>query len=266
MDKITLVPAQAGSFSGWKLALDAAYVAAHAISPSLTKIDFVGSLIAGNQATLAVYSYVVTLSQSDRAALKLYCHSQGNLITSNALTAVALALGASSISGLEVNSFGSPCRFWPEGLNRTNYAFTFDPVSWLDYNAGFSSVKIGFVAAHAFDIYMRNDAEFVVNRFRWGSFGLTASMDEEGLADYMVGIGNNPPRLKGIVQRLLSAHWSDSDDVAYYYVNKMRTRHGSVMQQIARGDPGLIRLLYRCLDEGITTPGERTEMNYLNTL
>lgn len=265
-DKITLLPAQSGSFNGWKMAVDAAYAAARASRPGLNKADFVGTLVVSNRATHAVYMYVATLAQGVRSALKIYCHSQGNLIVSNALTAVALALGENAIRGIEVNGFGSPCRYWPNGLNRTNNAYTFDPVSWLDYNIGFDSVKVGFVAGHGFDLYMRDDAEFVVNRFRWGSFGMTASMNEEGLANYCAAIGNNPPRLKRIFQRLLDAHWSDSDDVANYYVDKMRRNHSSTLQAIARADRGFIEMLIRCLDEGYTTGGEYQRIDYLRGL
>lgn len=266
VDKVTLLPAQSGSFNGWKAAVDGAYAAARATRPGLNKVDFVGALVAPNPATHAVYMYVATLGQGDRSALKLYCHSQGNLIVSNALTAVALALGEAAVRGMEVNSFGSPCRYWPAGVNRTNNAYTFDPVGWLDYNVGFDSVKVGFVAGHGFALYMRDDAEFVVNRFRWGSFGLTANMDEEGLANYCVTIGNNPPRLTAIFRRLLDAHWSDSDDVAHYYAEKMRTRHGTTMQAIARADRRFVELIIRCLDEGVTTPGEYREIAYLRGL
>ena len=59
-------------------------------------------------------------------------YSQGNLIASNALTAVALADGLQAIRGVMVISFGSPCRFWPPGIRHHNFAFANDPVTWLD--------------------------------------------------------------------------------------------------------------------------------------
>jgi hypothetical protein len=265
-DKITLVGAQAGSFAAWNKAVTSAHAAATQKNRGLSREQFVGSLIAANPATHALYSFVVNQSAGARKALRIYCHSQGNLVTSNALTAAALALGEDAIRGLEINSFGSPCRYWPRGLNRTNNAFTFDPVTWLDLRIGFDSVKVGFVAGHGFAAYMKHDAEFVVNRFRWGSFGITASMDEAGLAKYCVGIGNNPPRLKAIWTRLWDAHWSDRDDVTEIYVKTMRTKHASVMKTIAAADRDLIKTMIRCLERGWTTGGERTEISYLQGL
>jgi hypothetical protein len=268
-DKATLVSVQAEvgiDFSGWALALEALYLAARQLSPTLSKIDFIGSLVASNAATFSVYRYVVTLGAGERAALKIYCHSQGNLVTSNALTAVALALGTDALGGIEVNCFGSPCRYWPPKLNRTNYAFTFDPVSWLDYRVSFDNVKVGFIAGHAFSLYMQNDGEFTVNRFRWGSFGLTVSMDEVGLAKYCIGIGNNPPRLRGIFNWLKEANWTDSDDVSFEYVTRMRTQNDQLMRQIARADPGFVKLLIELLGAGWVTSGEQREIDYLKTL
>ncbi len=265
-DKAVLVSAQSGSFQTWKLALDAAYLVARQARPGLTKIDFVGGLIADNPATHSLYNLLTSTPENRMRATRIFCHSQGNLVTSNALTAVALALGENAISGLHVNSFGSPCRYWPSGLRHEQRAFTFDPVTWLDLNAGLEFDKVGFVAGHGFLLYLAHDAEFTVNRFRFGGWGMTANMDEEGLADYCVQIGNNPPRIKGIFERLMDAHWSDSDDVAHYYVEKMRRRHDAVMRQLASADASLIRLLIRALDEGYTTDGEYAEMAYLNGL
>lgn len=268
-DKVTLVDVQAGlltDFGGWVQVVDAAYAVALKLNPGTSRLDFVGSLIASNAATYSVFRYVATLGQGERAALKIYCHSQGNLVTSNALTAVALALGPEAVKGIEVNSFGSPCRYWPPGLDRTNYAFTFDPVGWLDYRVSFDNVKVGFVAGHAFTLYMQNDAEFTVNRFRWGSFGVTVDMDEAGLAEYCVKIGYNPPRLKAIFQRLKESNWTDSDDVSYEYVIRMRKGHDALMRQIARADPSFVKLLIELLGAGWVTSGEQEQINYLKTL
>jgi hypothetical protein len=170
------------------------------------------------------------------------------------------------LSGIEVNGFGSPCRYWPPKINRTNYAFTFDLVSWLDYRVSFDNVKVGFLAGHAFTLYMQNDGEFVVNRFRWGSFGLTVNMDEAGLADYCISIGNNPPRLRGIFNRLKEAHWTDSDDVSYEYVTRIRARNLALLQSIARTDAGFIRLLIELLGASWVTADEQRQIDFLKTL
>lgn len=264
-DKASLAHVQAGllmTYDQWMTAAQALYLAARALRPGLTSVEFFDTLIASNRSTSALYrllaSGIVSLS-----ATPIYCHSQGNLITSNALTAVSMALGPASISGMEINSFGSPCRYWPPGINRTNNAFTFDPVSWLDLRTDLTSSKVGFVAGHAFTLYMQNDAEFVVNRFRWGSFGLTANMDERGLARYLLRVGNNPPRLRRIFERLRDAHWSDSDDVAYEYC---RIAPDTLLRQIKAGDSALITLLIALLEAGWTSGSERTQITRLEAL
>ncbi|MGL6210935.1 MAG: hypothetical protein ACRC14_14025 [Paracoccaceae bacterium] len=264
-DKANLVHVQAGAlltYEQWVIAAQAIYQVARAVNPSLSAVDFFDTLVAGNRATSALYRLLASGAVS-RGATPIYCHSQGNLITSNALTTVAMALGMSSIANMEINSFGSPCRYWPPGINRTNNAFTFDPVSWLDLRMDLTSSKVGFVAGHAFTLYMQNDAEFVVNRFRWGSFGLTANMDEQGLARYMVRMGNNPPRLRGIFQRLQSAHWSDSDDVAYHYCAQASD---ALLRSIKASDAGLITLICSLLESGVTFPSERAQITRLQAL
>jgi len=268
-DKGVLVGVQSGDFTVWSAAFDAAYADAVQSKPGLSKIDYMETMVAGNEATASLYRYVVNQTPQERAKLKIFCHSQGNLITSNALTAVALALGKDAIKNMEVNSFGSPSRYWPPGLDRTNNAFTFDPVSWLDYNIGFSSVKVGFtpgLISHGFEIYMNQDAEFVVNRFRWGSFRMTASMDEKGLASYLSKMGNNPRRLKKVFEWLDKHHNSDADDVAVIYAKLMRTKHAPTLKALAQSDKSFITLLIKCMEEGVTFSDERTEINHLKTL
>ncbi|MGH1367520.1 MAG: hypothetical protein ACRBCL_02815 [Maritimibacter sp.] len=268
-DKLTLVDAQSGNYALWQKMVDDAYATAKTKNMGLSKIDFVGGLIDSNAATASVFHYVASLAPKDREQLMIFSHSQGNLVTSNALTAVALALGLPAIKGITVNAFGSPCRYWPAGIVHRNFAFTFDPVSWLDYNVGFSTSKVGFVdgiMAHGFKVYMSHDAEFTVNRFRWGSFRMTASMDEEGLATYLVGIGNNPPRLKRIFQWLDDKHNSDADDVAVLYSAKMRRSHDTTLKAIAQADKSVIQLLIKCMREGVTFSDEKKEIAHLETL
>lgn len=244
------------AFSDWKRAVDALHLAARALDVGISRVDLVGKMISGNAATYALYSLLIG-DGGVGLRVPIYCHSQGNLVTSNALTAVALAKGIGAVAGMEVNSYGSPCRFWPSGISRTNNAYTFDPVSWLDLSADLSSSKVGFKVAHGFDEYMKQDGEFVVNRFRWGGFAMTASMDEEGLAEFCIGLGNNPERLRRIFTRLEDAHWSDSDDVAYEYSSRASS---ALLRSIASADPGVICQLIRMLESGFTTWGEKEQI------
>ncbi len=251
-DKARMVNYQAnilGGISTWGAATEGLYALMRKKNPALDKRDFMGTLVNGNAATYALYALLVTMDDATRKRTPIFCHSQGNLITSNALTAVALALGAGAIQGLEVNSYGSPCRYWPNGLQRTNYAYTFDPVSVLDLTVDLTSVKVGFKAAHGFSEYMKDDAEFTVNRFRWGSFGQTVSFDAEGLARFMAGMGQNPDRVRRIFERLLKRHRDEAAKVARLYVGAL-TDATLVMLARQSGDPlaGVAEAL--ALDQG----------------
>ena len=110
---------------------------------------------------------------------------------------------------------------------------------------------------------MQNDAEFVVNRFRWGSFGMTANMDERGLARHIVRIGNNPPRVKSIFEHMRDSHWSDSDDVAYEFV---QAAPDQLLRQLKTSDATIIDLLIELLEDGITFPSEEEAILRLRTI
>ena len=200
----------------------------------------------------------------------IFAHSQGNLITSNALTAVAIADGLPAIQGRVVHSFGSPCLTWPPGLDHRNHAFTFDPVGMMDFKFSFSNIKVGGVISHSFAEYMKYDPEFVINRFRWGSFGFTANMDEDGLATAMKDMGNNPNRLHGIFKRLDDAHWSDKDDITLLYIQKMRKTGGeSTLRMMAKTKPALIDVMLECLVGGTftwNTAEEKKQGDFLRSL
>ena len=275
-DKVKLagVQAKAGfSYAGWAAFIDAAYAVAKKIKPQLSKIDFVGNVVSGNAATHAVYSLLVNSSAGFRKDTPIFCHSQGNLITSNALTAVSLALGPQAIAGIEVNSYGSPCRYWPDGISRTNYAFTFDPVSWLDLRMDVSSSKIGQAQfrqgfllpefTHGYTFYRQNDAEFVVNRFRTGSFGVTVAMDEKGLVRFLLAIAHNTPRVYNIFKRLQKIHDTDSDDITLLFVD---TATDLQLRTIKQREPALFKLFTTLLKSGVTFADEQRAINRLAKL
>lgn len=265
-DKLRLSGIQAGSdqsYEAWAASVDLIYKAGRLAYPMLQKTDLLASMVDGNAATRALYGLLAGNGGVPMRTTPIYSHSQGNLITSNALTAVALALGPSALSGVEVNSFGSPCRFWPPYIRRVNNAFTLDPVSWLDLSADMSSAKIGHVAGHAFKLYMGMDAEFVVNRFRFGGISMTASMDEDGLAAFLVSVGTNAPRLRRIFEHLKNKHFTDSDDVALAYVQAAPV---SLLQSLKRIDPKLIQLLIELLNAGWTADDEKRAIAKLQRL
>jgi hypothetical protein len=264
-DKLQLSRVQSSGkigFEGWVTAIDAIYKAAKLQNPTLTRIDLVGSIIKGNAAAYALYKLLVSGSVNAKT-VPIYCHSQGNLITSNALTAVALALGTQAISGIEVQSFGSPCRYWPPGIKRKNYAFTLDPVSLLDLRIDMSSSKVGFEVSHGFDLYMKRDAEFIINGFRFGGMKMTVNMDEEGLAAALVKMGPNADRLRRIFIRLRDAHQTDSDDVTMHYVERAPV---TLLRAVKQVDPGLINLMIKLLEDGPTFADEERAIAKLKAL
>ena len=200
----------------------------------------------------------------------IYCHSQGNLITSNALTGVMLARGPAAIAGIEVHSFGSPARWWPAGLKRQSYSFTFDMVAFLDLRGDWNSSSVGYRKSHGpnpfthgFLYYAAHDPEFVINRFRIGGWGMTFNMDEKGLAKFCASLGNNTDRLKRIFTRLQKHHESDSDDVAVLYVEQLTDQQLGALQTT---DPTFVRLLVDLLKDGFVAGDERRAIQRLRAV
>jgi len=161
---------------------------------------------------------------------------------------------------------------WPSGFRHQEHGYTFDPVTWLaGIDASFRISKVGVpvqadamgVVSHSFLSYLRDDAAFVVNRFRFGSFGLTASMNERGLAAALVEMGQNLPRVTAIFQRLDSAHNSDVDDIAELYVRGIE--NNQALLNVVRRDSRLRELLIQSLDEGVTFGGEQSAIDLLRS-
>lgn len=241
---------------------DRVYEAQKQRQPQLTKEAFVHDMLASNAAAQAMFALLIG-QPGGMLGTPIYCHSQGNLVTSNALSGVTLVKGVASVRGLEVNSFGSPARGWPAGLNRVNNAYTFDPVSFLDLTMDWSSSKVGFKAAHGFLNYVDQDGEFVVNRFRTGGWGMTVNMDEKGLARFCVTQGTNTRRLRAIFDRLEKAHFTDSDDIALEYVNLLTDQQIAALQTT---DPAFVAQLIRLMEAGWTSGSERRAINRLEAV
>jgi hypothetical protein len=254
------------SFDDWKLAVDRGHTAAQKKQATLTRIAYVRKLIAGNAATAALYDLLLEPGYT-HPSVPIFAHSQGNLITSNALTALALAKGHMANEGRVVNSYGSPCRFWPPRLSRVNNAFSLDPVGWLDLRFQWNSSNVGFKVAHSFLTYMENDPEFVINRFRVGGVGMTFNMDEQGLGNALAGMGSNVERIFKVFKRLADKNGSDADDVAVYFMRKLQNPAGQqLLRKFVTVKPGLIDLLITVLDEGWTTAEEQKFIDQLKAL
>lgn len=89
-----------------------------------------------NRATGALYSL---LMQPGYQNARIVAHSQGNIITCNAINAVAAVRGNSAISSMKVFAVASPVMFWSEaGMFGEDivsvHALANDLVAWLGAN------------------------------------------------------------------------------------------------------------------------------------
>src|SRR5690349_4428233 len=73
--------------------------------------------IVWNQATLSLFKELV---KNRHSMQMIVAHSQGNLITSNALFVMEDVLGTASLQKVRVYSLASPSPGWPLGLRHTN--------------------------------------------------------------------------------------------------------------------------------------------------
>jgi hypothetical protein len=96
---------------------------------------------------------------------------------------------------------------------------------------------------------------------------MTVSMDEAGLADALVAMGRNMPRVREVFERLRQVHPSDVDDVAKLYVEKLRSApNGADMLRAIKADTMLHRLLIDVMEAGWTSGRERTAIDFLQAL
>lgn len=219
-------------------------------------VQYVELWLRQNRAALSLFRHLLRNIEHPQT---VFAHSQGNLITSNALTGLYL-LDPGHLRNITVNSYASPSFFWPSGFSHNRYAYTLDLVplvagmgNSLDLRTSTIGGPSG-VLSHGFENYRRDDATFVVNRFRVGMLRMTAHMDENGLARALFDMGTNMPRVYNIFGRLDEVHNSDVDDVALAYIERLRSRPDLIMS--VRNHPQLRALLIRSLDEGYTSDRE----------
>jgi hypothetical protein len=217
------------------------------------------SILQRNPAQIALFNL---LRKGEHSRTTVVAHSQGNLILANVLTAISIVDGKSANSSRKIESFGSPTYFWPDGINREENAYTFDPVSWLGgIDLTFAVSKVGMPSGslnpitHGFLEYVKRDATFFVHRYRWGSLGLTFSMDESGLAKALADVGTNFQRVKIIFDYLDQKHNNDSDDVAREYIKFIKNT-GVLTRLKASNDP-LKESLRKILGTGLVTTSDK---------
>lgn len=222
----------------------------------------------GNRAMASLFRELSLGDASDRD-IPLYAHTQGNLILSNSLQAVKIALGPSAIQGRMVMSYGSPAIMWPGEIKQFDFAIEFNLASLLNIVPRWRVARLGWPSnavnphSHGFRWYLQEDAALIINRHRVGGMGITMNIDERALATELATFGHNEPRLLRVFHRLDSMHNSDVDDVANFYIDAMRK---AKRDETLRLMPTLVRDLIRYLDEGWTTSGEKDRIAYLKGL
>lgn len=219
----------------------------------------------------AQVSLFYLLRKPENRNRELFAHSQGNLILSNVLQGIAAVDGPAAIAGRVVHTFGSPAIIYPDGIQKYEHGFTFDPVNWLSgFDTSFSISKVGWPSggkqpfAHGFLLYLKDDPAFVINRFRIGGWGMTFNMDEEGLAKCLAAMDTNMPRVRKIFDYLNKNHNSDADDVALIYVQAIQKKPNVRPSLVS--DKVLVKLLITIMDEGWTTSEEKAAINWLKAL
>jgi hypothetical protein len=234
----------------------------------LTSVEAARRALSRNRAQVELFD---RLRRPENRHWEIFAHSQGNLILSNVLQAIAAADGPHALSGRIVHTFGSPAVNWPAGITKHEHGFTWDPITFL---AGFDSTwtisKVGMPRdsnnpiTHGFLEYLKRDPAFVVNRFRWGGLGVTFSMDEDGLARALAAMGANTRRVLAIFEHLHRKHSGDADDVAVRYV--LLARQSPATIAAIKANRPLVALLIRVLDEGWTSGEEKNAIAILQGL
>lgn len=182
-------------------------------------VNDIEQVLSRNLATISLFHL---LRHAQTRTARLVAHSQGNFITSNALTAVKALDGSGSIQGREVWSYGSPNLTWPGEIIHRDFRNSFDPVSWLSdiRGGGFGRTTrfklSGDFLSHDFLEYLQCEA-LHINHFR---FGRGVKRDNELLAYELAGMGTNFRYVNKVLERL-ERHKPDGAEVACYYVESL---------------------------------------------
>lgn len=267
-------------------ALEQALQAQSSVGGSTSKEDVMAEALARNPASQAMFRL---LCRPEHVRTEIFAHSQGNIILCNALHALIAVGRTDAVRGRIVNTFGSPVvpSNWPGEVKLREFGFTWDPVTMLggpDWKMNISKVGMpaeasmfsdGFGAwlsskvpvTHGFIEYMKMDPVFVVNRFRWGSLGVTVSMDEQGLAEALIEMGRNFARVTRVLEHLKINHNSDSDDVALAYVQALQDKRRSLstLGAAVKRDASLRKLLVSLMKSGWTSGNEQKAIAWLNS-
>lgn len=101
-------------------------------SESVAK-SWIEESISDNLATLALFRRLLNANYRNAT---IVAHSQGNIITANALNAVAALRGRAAIENMRVIAVGSPVVFWSEVQNVHSFGFKNDLVALASFSVG----------------------------------------------------------------------------------------------------------------------------------
>jgi hypothetical protein len=94
-----------------------------------------------NPATVSLFRL---LKQEKYKSARIVCHSQGNLITSNALWGLYSLRNMNGYSHMRVYALASPSISWAPGLNPKLYTIVNDPVTWVSAGRSYKDAERGF--------------------------------------------------------------------------------------------------------------------------
>lgn len=121
-----------------------------------------------NRAALALFKQLFLRTGVDQFII---AHSQGNLISCNALWACEIVVGEILVSRVKMFSLSSPTASiaWPATVAREEFAFANDPITWLDpfnwhfpgqgHRSGWRNHGPSFLAGAIYNGNKRNEGE-----------------------------------------------------------------------------------------------------------
>lgn len=135
---------------------------------------------------------------------------------------------------------------------------------WLQFESHYlvPHKDLGRQRDHAYDLIDEFYCGIV-----WGNTNTALNFNEKGLAEAVFSrIGVRTNRVRDVFRRLDDHHNSDADDVAQYYVEILQSPRGAVVRNAVAGDPRLVDLLIKVMDEGWTSGGEEKCIAFLRGL
>jgi hypothetical protein len=138
-------------------------------------------------------------------------------------------------------------------------------IGWSTFQNQFlrASPDLPKEADRALDLILKHCTAIIIG----GRNFKTLNFDEEGLtADLLKIVGKDMAFAREVFEWLDESFNSDADDVAELYVRSIRSGTSGVTGDDLKRDTALIMRLIKCLDEGVTFPGEQRCIDYLRSL